>query len=408
VDIATLRAKYGSLAPVLTERSRRLWAATEAQALGHGGIAMVERATGISRSTIVRGIRETQSGAPVDPDRTRKIGGGRKRAADKDETLVADLEGLVEPTASGDPQSPLRWTAKSVRRLAEELRAMGHQASHRLVADLLQESGYSLQANRKTRDGPQHPDRDAQFRYINEQVRRFQQHTQPAVSVDTKKKELVGDFKNAGREWHPKGAAEPVRVHDFLIPGQGKAIPYGVYDLHRNEGWVSIGIDHDTASFAVNAIRRWWKLMGRAAYASATTLLITADSGGSNGARVRLWKWELQRFARRTGLSITVCHFPPGTSKWNKIEHRLFSYIAMNWRGRPLTSLATIVSLIGSTTTTAGLRVRSEIDKNTYPQGVAPTDQQVAQVNIERHSFHGDWNYTIHPESAPSTESVIL
>jgi transposase len=407
VDIATLRAKYGSLAPVLTERSRRLWAATEAQALGHGGIAMVERATGISRSTIVRGIRETQSGAPVDPDRTRMMGGGRKKATDKDETLVADLEGLVEPTASGDPESPLRWTAKSVRRLAEELRVMGHQASHRLVADLLQESGYSLQANRKTRDGPQHSDRDAQFRYINEQVRRFQQHTQPAVSVDTKKKELVGDFKNAGHEWRPKGAAEPVRVHDFLIPGQGKAIPYGVYDLHRNEGWVSVGIDHDTASFAVNAIRRWWKLMGRAAYASATTLLITADSGGSNGARVRLWKWELQNFARRTGLSITVCHFPPGTSKWNKIEHRLFSYIAMNWRGKPLASLATIVSLIGSTTTTAGLRVRSEIDKNTYPQGVAPTDQQVAQINIERHPFHGDWNYTIHPEPAPSIESVI-
>ena len=407
MDIATLRAKYGSLAPVLTERSRRLWAATEAQALGHGGIAMVERATGISRSTIVRGIRETQSGTPVDLDRTRKMGGGRKKATDKDQTLAADLEGLVEPTASGDPQSPLRWTAKSVRRLAEELRAMGHQASHRLVADLLQESGYSLQANRKVREGPQHPDRDAQFRYINEQVRRFQRHTQPAVSVDTKKRELVGDFKNGGQEWRPKGAAEPVR-NDFIIPGQGKAIPYGVYDLHRNEGWVSIGIDHDTASFAVNAIRRWWKLMGRAAYANATTLLITADSGGSNGARVRLWKWELQRFARRTGLSITVCHFPPGTSKWNKIEHRLFSYIAMNWRGKPLASLATIVSLIGSTTTTAGLRVRSEIDKSTYPQGVAPTDQQVAQVNIERHSFHGDWNYTIHPAPAPSTASVIL
>ncbi len=402
MDIATLRAKYGSLAGVLTERSRRVWAATEARALGHGGIAMVERATGISRSTIARGLDELRAAAPLlDPERTRRAGGGRRRADEKDQTLMADLEALVEPTASGDPQSPLRWTAKSVRRLAEELRVMGHQASHSLVAELLQESGYSLQANRKTREGPQHPDRDAQFRYINEQVGHFQRRTQPAVSVDTKKKELVGDFKNAGREWRPKGDAEPVRVHDFVVPGQGKAIPYGVYDLHRNEGWVSIGIDHDTASFAVHALRRWWKLMGRTAYRNATTLLITADSGGSNGKRVRLWKWELQRFARSTGLSVTVCHFPPGTSKWNKIEHRLFSYIAMNWRGKPLASLAAIVSLIGSTTTTAGLRVRSEIDHGTYPQGVAPTDQQVARINLERHSFHGDWNYTIHPTIAP-------
>ena len=315
---------------------------------------------------------------------------------------MGDLEALVEPTASGDPQSPLRWTSKSVRRLAEELKAMGHEASHRLVADLLQASGYSLQANRKTLDGPQHPDRDAQFRYINEQVRRCQELGQPAVTVDTKIKELVGDFKNGGREWRPKGDAEPVRVHDFVIPEKGKAIPYGVYDLHRNEGWVSIGIDHDTSSFAVNAIRRWWKLMGRTVYGDTTTLLITADSGGSNGSRVRLWKWELQKFAQRTGLSITVCHFPPGTSKWNKIEHRLFSYIAMNWRGKPLVSLAAIVSLIGSTTTTAGLRVRSEIDEGSYPQGVAPTKKQVAQINIERHSFHGDWNYTIHPGNRDS------
>jgi hypothetical protein len=400
VNLETLRAKYGRLAPALTERSRRLWAATEAQALGHGGIAMVERATGISRSTIVRGIQETKSVATLGPERTRKPGGGRKKATDKDATLMADLEGLVEPTASGDPQSPLRWTSKSVRRLAAELQAMGHAASHRLVAELLQASGYSLQANRKTREGAQHPDRDAQFRYINDQVRRYQKRAQPAVSVDTKKKELVGDFKNAGREWRPKGDAEPVRVHDFLIPEQGKAIPYGVYDLHRNEGWVSVGVDHDTASFAVHAIRRWWKLMGRAAYGGATSLLVTADSGGSNGSRVRLWKWELHKFAQHTGLSITVSHFPPGTSKWNKIEHRLFSYIAMNWRGKPLVSLAAIVSLIGSTTTKAGLRVRSEIDKGSYPQGLDITDEQVAQINIERHYFHGDWNYTIHPGRA--------
>jgi len=360
---------------------------------------MVERATGISRSTIVRGIQETKAGATLGPDRTRRPGGGRKKAIDKDATLAMDLEALVEPTASGDPQSPLRWTSKSVRRLAAELQALGHTASHRLVADLLQAGGYSLQANRKTREGPQHPDRDAQFRYINEQVRRYQKRAQPAISVDTKKKELVGDFKNTGREWRPKGAAEPVRVHDFVIPEQGKAIPYGVYDLHRNEGWVSVGIDHDTASFAVHAIRRWWKLMGRAAYGSATSLLITADSGGSNGSRVRLWKWELRKFAQRTGLAITVCHFPPGTSKWNKIEHRLFSYIAMNWRAKPLVSLAAIVSLIGSTTTTAGLRIRSEIDGGNYPQGLAPTDPQMAEIDLERHTFHGDWNYTIHPGS---------
>ncbi len=400
MDIGTLRAKYRGLSSVLTERSRRLWAATEALALGHGGIAMVERATGMARSTIARGMREVESGETLTPDRARRPGGGRKRATDKDAMLIADLDALVEPTASGDPDSSLRWTSKSVRRLAGELQAMGHVASHRLVADLLHASGYSLQVNRKTREGPQHPERDAQFRYINQQVGRYQRRAQPAISVDTKKKELVGDFKNAGREWRPKGTPETVRVHDFLIPEQGKAIPYGVYDLHRNEGWVSVGIDHDTASFAVNAIRRWWKLMGRAAYRSATSLLITADSGGSNGSRVRLWKWELQRFANRTGLSITVCHLPPGTSKWNKIEHRMFSYIAMNWRGKPLISLAAIVSLIGSTRTTAGLRVRSDIDHGDYPRAVTPTDKQMAQVNLERHPFHGDWNYTIHPGRA--------
>jgi hypothetical protein len=357
----------------------------------------VKQATGLARSTIERGIRELESGEPLSPERTRRPGGGRKRATDKDVTLSADLDALVEPTASGDPDSPLRWTSKSVRRLAEELRAQGHEVSHTLVAELLQTSGYSLQANRKTREGPQHPDRDAQFRYILDQVRGFQKRGQPAISVDTKKKELVGDFKNAGREWRPKGTPEPVRVHDFLIPEQGKAIPYGVYDLHRNEGWVSVGIDHDTASLAVNAIRSWWKRMGRPAYTKATSLLITADAGGSNGPRLRLWKWELQRFANRTGLTITVCHFPPGTSKWNKIEHRLFSHIATNWRGKPLVSLAAIVSLIGSTTTAAGLRVRSEIDHGSYPKGTVVTDEQMAQVNLKPHGFHGDWNYTIRP-----------
>ncbi|MGH7634652.1 MAG: ISAzo13 family transposase, partial [Gemmatimonadaceae bacterium] len=358
MDLRTLRRKYRAVRSVLNERSRRIWAASEAAALGHGGIGAVEAATGISRSTISRGLRELAHPARgmLELERTRRPGGGRKRTTDKDPGLVADLDRLVEPTASGDPDSPLRWTAKSVRHLATALQAMGHEVSYRLVKDLLHDAGYSLQANRKTREGPQHPDRDAQFQYLAEQVRRFQRQHRPAISVDTKKKELVGDFKNAGREWRPPGGAEAVRVHDFLIPDRGKAVPYGVYDLTRNEGWVSVGIDHDTASFAVHAIRRWWSQMGRRAYPDTTTLLITADAGGSNGSRVRLWKWELQQFANRSALTITVCHFPPGTSKWNKIEHRLFSYIAMNWRGKPLVDLVTIVSLIGDTTTAEGLR----------------------------------------------------
>ncbi len=399
MDVATVQSKYAALSGVLSERSRRLWAATEAMSLGHGGIALVERATGISRSTITRGIREVESGASneLPPERTRRAGGGRKRATDKDGTLLADLDALVEPTTLGDPDSPLRWTSKSVRNLADELAAMGHAASYRMVARLLNESGYSLQANRKTREGSYNVDRDAQFRYIARRLGAQLRHGQPAISVDTKKKELVGDFKNPGREWRPKGKPEFVRVHDFLIPDQGKAIPYGVYDLRRDEGWVSVGIDHDTASFAVNAVRRWWKLMGRPAYRDADSLLITADAGGSNGPRVRLWKWELQKFANRTGLSITVCHFPPGTSKWNKIEHRLFSHIAMNWRGKPLVSLAAIVSLIGATTTTSGLRIRSEIDHGSYPLGVKIADEQMAKVHLEPHAFHGEWNYTIQP-----------
>ncbi|MFV2074073.1 MAG: ISAzo13 family transposase [Thermoanaerobaculales bacterium] len=399
MDVATVHSKYAALSGVLSERSRRLWAATEAMSLGHGGIALVERATGISRSTITRGIREVESGASneLPPERTRRAGGGRKRATAKDGTLLADLDALVEPTTLGDPDSPLRWTSKSVRKLADELVAMGHEASYRLVARLLNESGYSLQANRKTREGSHNVDRDAQFRYIAQRLGTQLRRGQPAISVDTKKKELVGDFKNPGREWRPKGKPEPVRVHDFLIPDQGKAIPYGVYDLSRDEGWVSVGIDHDTASFAVNAVRRWWKLMGRAAYRDADSLLITADAGGSNGPRVRLWKWELQKFANRTGLSITVCHFPPGTSKWNKIEHRLFSHIAMNWRGKPLVSLAAIVSLIGATTTTSGLRIRSEIDHGSYPLGVKIADEQMAKVHLDPHPFHGEWNYTIQP-----------
>lgn len=403
MDAEAVRAKFIALRGVLTERSRRVWAATEARALGHGGVGLVERATGISRSTIQRGLRELEceleaGGAALVPERTRRPGGGRRATVAKDAALLADLDALVEPTASGDPDSPLRWTAKSVRTLAAALRAQGHDVSHTLVAELLHALGYSLQANQKTREGPPHPDRDAQFRYLATQVRAFQRARQPAISVDAKKKELVGDFKNAGREWRPTGDPEQVRVHDFLIPAQGKAIPYGVYDLHRNEGWVSVGIDHETASFAVHAIRRWWKVMGRAAYPDATRLLITADGGGSNGTTRRLWKWELHQFATRTGLAITVCHFPPGTSKWNKIEHRLFSYIARNWRGKPLVDLATIVSLIGATRSEAGLRVRSELDRGRYPAGVVVTDQQLARIALGRHAFHGDWNYTIYPK----------
>jgi hypothetical protein len=397
VNLRLWKAKYKTLGPALTERGRRIWAATEARAAGRGGISAVARATGIAYSTVRRGLNELASGASAAPGRVRRPGGGRKRTLDKDPTLLADLEGLVEPTAAGDPQSPLRWTSKSVRQLAGTLQGMGHAVSRQLVAELLAAAGYSLQANRKTREGTTHPDRDAQFRYINRQVRRFQTATQPVISVDTKKKELVGDFKAPGAQWRPKGQPEPVRVHDFIIPEQGKAIPYGVYDLTRNAGWVSVGIDHDTASFAVRTIWRWWQKMGHPRYGRARSLLITADAGGSNGARVRLWKWELQQLANRTGLAITVCHFPPGTSKWNKIEHRLFSYISSNWRGQPLVSLAVIVNLIGATRTPAGLRVRCELDRGAYPKGHGVSDAQMASLHLVPHPFHGDWNYTLKP-----------
>ena len=394
-DIGLIKAKFESLAPALNERARRVWAATEATALGHGGIAVVSRATGISVSTISRGIRELDSGEIAEPGRVRRHGGGRKSVLDTDSTLLADLEGLVEPSASGNPESPLRWTSKSVRNLAAQLRAMGHSVSHQLVANLLYAAGYSLQTNRKTREGANHPDRDAQFLFINDQVRRFQRGRRPVISVDTKKKELVGNFKNAGKTWRPKGNPERVRVHDFMIPEQGKAIPYGVYDLTRDAGWVSVGINHDTASFAVRTIERWWKKMGSPLYPKARSLLITADGGGSNGSRVRLWKWELQRLATRIGLSITVSHFPTGTSKWNKIEHRLLSHIRGNWRGKPLTSIATIVNLIASTKSQTDLRVRCELDSRSYPKGVRVTDEQMAELKIKRNEFHGDWNYTI-------------
>jgi hypothetical protein len=403
IDEKAIRLRYEALSAVLDERGRRRFASAEALAAGRGGVSAVSKITGIARSTIDRGLVELrgEEDSFSSPRRVRRAGGGRKRAAEKDPTLLSDLKRLVEPTTRGDPMTPLLWTAKSLRNLAAGLTELGHCVCHNVVAGLLREQGYSLQSNRKTLEGASHPDRDAQFHYINDQVKSALAAEQPVISVDTKKKELVGDFKNAGREYRPNGRPEDVRVHDFLIPGLGRASPYGVYDIADNAGWVSVGVDHDTASFAVNSIRRWWQIMGRERYPTAKTLLITADGGGSNGSRVRLWKRELQSLANELGIEITVCHLPPGTSKWNKIEHRLFSFITQNWRGRPLISYQTIVQLIAATTTTeTGLKVQCEIDANTYPKGVKVEDDEMAALNIRRHEFHGEWNYTITPHTA--------
>jgi len=397
MQVSMIRRKYRALRAVLDERQRRLWAATEVQALGRGGLAAVVRATGLARTTIWRGVQEYGAGESLASDRVRRPGGGRKRATVLDPGLSRALKKLIEPVTRGDPQRALLWTCKSTRRLSAELAAQGYSASRTLVANLLAEQGYSLQGNRKTKEGTNHPDRNAQFEHINRRVKRQLVTRQPAISVDTKKKELVGDFKNAGRTWHPKGRPEKVRVHDFQDQTKGKAIPYGVYDLGRNAGWVSVGVDHDTAAFAVHTIRRWWRQMGRRVYPQAHSLLITADSGGSNGARVRLWKWELQKLADETGLTLWVSHLPPGTSKWNKIEHRLFSFISQNWRGRPLLTHATIVNLIGATRTATGLRVRCVLDRRMYPKQVIVSDEQMAAINLVRNKFHGDWNYTIKP-----------
>src|ERR1700728_1847987 len=399
IDEMAIRLRYEALNPVFDERGRRRFAAAEAVAAGRGGVSAVSRITGIARSTIDRGLVELR-GEPERPSassRVRRAGGGRKRAVEKDPTLLSDLKRLVEPTTRGDPMTPLLWTAKSLRNLAAGLTQLGHCVCHNVVAGLLLEMGYSLQSNRKTLEGASHPDRDAQFHYINDQVKSALAAEQPAISVDTEKKELVGDFKNAGREYRPNGRPEDVRVHDFLIPELGRASPYGVYDIADNAGWVSVGVDHDTASFAVNSIRRWWQIMGRERYPTAKTLLINADGGGSNGSRVRLWKRELQSLANELGIEITVCHLPPGTSKWNKIEHRLFSFITQNWRGRPFVSYLTIVQLIAATTTETGLKVRCEIDANPYPKGVKVEDDEMAALNMHRHEFHGEWNYTIRP-----------
>jgi len=397
----SLAAKFTVLLPHLDERQRRLYLGSEARALGHGGFRLVARAAGVREATVAQGAAEVDCGEePM--GRARRPGGGRKRVAEVDPGLRPALLALVEPGTRGDPMSPLRWTTKSTRKLAGELARQGHPVSADTVGNLLREEGFSLQANAKTLEGKQHPDRDAQFRYISEQVREYQATKDPVVSVDAKKKELVGEFRNGGREWRPAGEPAQVGTHDFPDRELGKAIPYGVYDLAANTGWVSVGTDHDTAAFAVASIRRWWQSCGAGAYPHARRLLITADAGGSNGYRTRAWKTELAALAAEAGLPITVCHLPPGTSKWNKIEHRLFSHITMNWRGRPLTSHEVIVNSIAATTTRTGLTVRAELDPGSYPAGAEISDAQMAAITLARHRFHGDWNYTIHPRPAPS------
>jgi hypothetical protein len=397
-DVRRIRAKYRAIRAGLNERTRRLWAGAEAQALGYGGIAAVERATGLSYPTVLKGLREVQSPARnLSAERIRRPGAGRPQAETRMPELRQRLVALVEPVTRGDPESPLRWSAKSTRALSAELRRQGFAVGRTVVADILHAMGYSLQANRKTKEGNRHPDRNAQFEYINAAVVAQWKRRQPAISVDTKKKELVGDFKNGGREWRPQGRPYEVRAHDFMIEGLGKVAPYGVYDLAANIGWVSVGMTHDTAAFAVATIQRWWDRLGRRRYPRARSLLITADSGGSNGTRVRLWKWELQKFADRNGLTVRVHHLPPGTSKWNKIEHRLFSFISQNWRGKPLESHAAIVQLIAATKTATGLKVFCELDKRHYPQGVQVSDAQMKHVQLLPDDFHGDWNYQIRP-----------
>jgi transposase len=396
-----IRVRYLKMAPLLDERQRRCFAGAEAVALGWGGQAAVARATGLSLPTIRAGLREVEQGAvALAGGRMRREGAGRPRTVEQDPTLRADLEALIEPTSRGHPQSPLRWTTKSIRRLAAELVRQGHKTSHRMVAVLLHELGYSLQANRKVLEGSSHPDRNAQFEHLNAAVQLQLSLGEPVISVDTKKKELVGPFKNGGRELRPKGEPEQVRVHDFLIPELGRANPYGVYDLAQNAAWVSVGTDHDTAAFAVASIRRWWETMGKPRYPHAKRLLITADGGGSNGYRVRLWKLELQKLADETGLELAVCHFPPGTSKWNKIEHRLFSAISQNWRGKPLTSHEVMVNLIAATTTKTGLTVRSALDTTAYPVGRTVRDAELETLHLRKEAFHPEWNYSLLPRTA--------
>jgi hypothetical protein len=403
--IAAVRNKYQALYPVMDEKVRRRWAACEAMAMGWGGITAVAAATGLSRPTLRAGIAEVQGGVPraeegqpTEAQRIRRDGGGRRRLTAGDRTLLKDLQAVLESSTRGDPQSPLLWTSKSTRHLADALVQQGHRVSHHTIARLLDDLHYSLQANRKTTEGSSHPDRDAQFEHINTQVRTFQKRGQPVVSVDAKKKELIGDFKNAGREWHPQGQPVKVRSKDFLDKQLGKSIPYGVYDITANNGWVSVGIDHDTAQFAAESLRRWWQHMGSRVYPRAKELLVTADAGGSNGYRIRLWKVAVQELADTIGLRISVCHFPPGTSKWNKIEHRMFCHITENWRGKPLVSRAVIVNLIGNTKTRTGLTINAELDENAYPTGLKVSAAELAAVRLKPDTFHGDWNYAILPK----------
>lgn len=408
IDEVAIGERYRALAGELDERRRRLWAAAEAKTAGRGGIAAVARASGMDEETIRRGVRELESGERLEPGRVRRPGGGRKPLTQTDPTLLIDLEALVDPDSRGDPQRPLRWTAKSVRHLADALREMGHRVHFTTVAKLLGGLGYSLQANQKTREGSSHPDRDGQFVHINTTVAEALAADEPVISVDTKKKELIGDFRAVGRELRPKGSPIPVRVHDFKDPVLGKAIPYGIYDLADDTGWVNVGIDNDTAQFAVASIRGWWEHLGSGRYPKAATLTVTADCGGSNSYRTRLWKTELQALADQTGMAIRVLHFPPGTSKWNRIEHRLFSFITQNWRGKPLVSHETVVNLIAATTTRTGLKVRSGLDTNEYQKGVKVGDAEMETLYIRRDAFHGDWNYTLIPrERLPLAEAVV-
>ena len=398
IDEHAIGERFRALAGELNERQRRLWAGAEALSHGRGGLAAVARATGISPVTVAKGMGEVQSGESIEAGRVRRAGGGRRPLTETDPTLLGDLERLVADEARGDPESPLGWTAKSVRALAGALHEAGHEIHYTSIAKHLRQLGYSMQANRKTKEGASHPDRDAQFRHINDTVKAALDAGEPAISVDTKKKELVGDFENGGREWRPKGEPVQVRTHDFKDKLLGKVNPYGVFDIAHDEAWVSVGIDADTATFAVASIRSWWEHLGSQRYPDAKTLTITADCGGSNGNRTRLWKTELQRLADQTGLEVSVCHFPPGTSKWNKIEHRLFSYIVRNWRGQPLVSRQAVVSLIGATTSTAGLKVYAQLDENEYPRGVKVSNAELAAVNLTPDEFHGDWNYLIKPQ----------
>lgn len=403
-NLEGLKRKFKALGPYLDEKLRRVWAATEALALGRGGIAAVSSATGLSPKTIRSGIYELEENSASQPQptlkssRIRSSGGGRKRLKDTEPTLMSDLEALIEPVTRGDPECPLRWTSKSTSKLTTQLRSFGHSISPRTVAALLHELGYTLQSNRKTLEGASHQDRDAQFQYIHNQTQEFQHRGQPVISVDTKKKEVLGEYKNNGCEWQPKKQPVLVNTHDFPDQNLGKVVPYGIYDISLNQGWVQVGISADTAEFAVESIRQWWKQMGQPLYHNAEELLITADGGGSNGYRLRLWKTELQKLANETGLKITLAHFPPGTSKWNKIEHRMFCHITENWRGRPLTSREVVVNLIGNTTTQKGLTIQASLDENKYEKGRKISDKKLLEVNLEKAEFHGEWNYAISPQ----------